>query len=205
MEEIRGNGGSPKSTTDPTELTTQVIWREISGLKELLTSELEALKKATEVAHDDLVRVPTDVQKQVGGLKELMYEKIDSLDRVCTLEINHLKEKFDMVERYRIEQKSDTRTAVDDALKAAKELVFQQNQSNSQANTKTELSFSKLLEQQSELFHTTTNNFNQRIGDIKELLSKSEGKSSGANTLWLIIIALISAAGTIASLITNTQ
>lgn len=203
--------GSERVVTDPTELTTQLTIREISALKELVFSRLDAIEKATAVAHDDMVRFPTDIQKAVHAARELLEsrirlkdEKIKWLDRIYGLEVAHLKEKFEMVERYRIEQKSDTRTAVDDALKAAKELVFQQNQSNAAATLKTELTFSKLIDQQAQVSQTTTNNFNQRIADIKESQSKSEGKGAGATQLWLIIIALIGATGTVVSIIVNT-
>src|SRR5688500_7814819 len=101
---------------DPSALTTQMVLREGASLKELLTSELEGVKEGIRVAHDDFTRVPTEVQKQVGNLKELTDLKVLNLER-----------QFEIIEKQRVEQKADTRTAIDDALKAAKELVVQQN------------------------------------------------------------------------------
>jgi hypothetical protein len=57
--------------SDPSALTTAQLWREIAALKELFSAEIDSIKTSIKVAHDDMVRVPTEVQKQVGGLKEL--------------------------------------------------------------------------------------------------------------------------------------
>lgn len=70
--------------TDPTLLTTQAVALEISHLKELLETRIGAIENAIEVAHEDMVRVPTDVMKQVGTLKELHEEKFK--DHECKQE-----------------------------------------------------------------------------------------------------------------------
>lgn len=67
---------------DPSALTTQALWREVGHLKQLTfariddlnaitNARLDAIEKAIDVAHEDMVRWPTDVDKQVGRLKEL--------------------------------------------------------------------------------------------------------------------------------------
>jgi hypothetical protein len=176
---------------DPSPLTIQMIWREIAALKELLTSELDALNKAIDVSHEDLVRVPTDVQKQVGAVKELLLEKIESVAKTTAIDVANLEKQFETIEKQRIEQKTDTRVAVDDALKAAKELVFQQNQANSMANAKSEAAFSKHIEQLATLVTSEKNASNDRITDLKERLDKSEGKSGGIKDFAGWIVAAI--------------
>lgn len=169
--------------SDPSALTTQVIWREIAALKELLTSELEGVKKSIDVAHDDLVRVPTDVQEQVGNVHQLL-----------DIKVAHLEKQFDLIERQRIEQKTDQRTAIDDALKAAKELVFQQNLANTSANAKSEASFSKQIDQIATLFASEKKASDERINDLKEQVAKSEGRGTGLKdfTGWIVAaIAII--------------
>lgn len=157
--EIRGS--------DPSELTTQMMVRQIAALKELLTAEIEGIKKAIDVAHDDLVRVPTEVQKQISFVREVQEIKIANLEK-----------QFELIEKQRVEQKSDTRLAIDDALKAARELGVQQNIANNNANAKTEASFSKQIEQQAE-----------RINDIKERQAKTEGRSGGLKDFGSVILA----------------
>lgn len=44
-------------------------------LKEFFLSRLDAMDKAIKVAHEDIVRVPTDVDKAVKTLKDLHEEK----------------------------------------------------------------------------------------------------------------------------------
>ena len=53
--------------SDPTELTVDLTEREISHVKELLQNQLDAIERAITVAHDDLVRVPTEVDKRTSS------------------------------------------------------------------------------------------------------------------------------------------
>jgi len=78
-DSIKTMGGN--YITDPSSLTTQQLWREIASLKELLMSRINSVEKAIEVAHEDLVRVPTDVQKSVITLKELHDEKFAGINQ----------------------------------------------------------------------------------------------------------------------------
>jgi tetrahydromethanopterin S-methyltransferase subunit G len=66
---------SNKAPADPSALTTAQLWREIASLKELMQARLDATEKGISIAHEDLVRVPTDVQKQVGGLRDIHDQK----------------------------------------------------------------------------------------------------------------------------------
>lgn len=167
---------------DPSTLTTQMTWREISSLKELLSSELDAVKKAIDVAHEDLTRFPTEVQKHVGALRELV-----------DIKVAHLEKQFEVIEKQRIEQKSDVRTAIDDALKAAKELVSQQNQANTNASIKSETSFAKQIDQIMTLLTAEKHASNERINDLKERMSKAEGRGGGMKDFagWIVAAVAI--------------
>jgi hypothetical protein len=146
----------------PSEMTKEQLWREIASLKELLTWRIEGLDTKTEnraaaiedsikIAHDDLVRVPTEVQKQVGGLKELLFNKIDG--RALLVD-----EKFTLMESARLEQKTNLLAAF----------------------TKSEQSFSKLIDQQGNLISTMSNGFNVQMDEIKKRLTTIEGIAIGA-------------------------
>ncbi len=84
MEEQRSstsaNAGNSYQT-DPSALTTQQILREVGALKEFVLSRIEGIEKAVQIAHDDLERVPTDVDRAVGCLKELHTEKFTGVER----------------------------------------------------------------------------------------------------------------------------
>jgi hypothetical protein len=143
--------------TDPSSLTTQQLWREVLNLRELLESRITSIEKSIEVAHEDLVRVPTDVQKQVGNLKELHEEKFRSVQT-----------QFDERDT-RTEQKDrDTKVAIDAAFQSA-----------SLAVAKSEAVTSKQIDQQSMLIQTETRALSGQIGDVKERVTRLESLGIG--------------------------
>lgn len=66
---------------DPTLLTTQALFREIAALKELIFTRLDATDRALALFQENLTRVPTDTDKQVGYLKELHAERFASVEQ----------------------------------------------------------------------------------------------------------------------------
>lgn len=177
---------------DPSPLTTQLVWREVASLKELVISRLDAMEMAIRVAHDDLVRVPTDVQKQVGTLKELHEEKIAALRRdieaIETLmpELNRLGTEVAQLgvaiashkELY-TGSKQEAKDAVQYALAAAKESVAEQNKSSTMAISKSETAFSKQIEGLATLLGTTANAIEGKVSDLKDRLTTIESKVEG--------------------------
>lgn len=143
---------------DPTVLTTQQLWREISSLKELLSYQINSIKDAVKLAHDDFVRAPSENQKALNSLKELYDSRFTQIDA-----------SFVKLETSRIEQKTDTKTAVDAALAAQEKAVTQQNNTITSLITKSDAATTKQIETQS-IF----------ITDLKERVIKIESQSSGA-------------------------
>lgn len=168
----------PLTTGDPTH--TQMVWREVRALKELIFSELNSMKRGIDIAHEDLVRVPTEVQKQVGSLRDILNIRIENLEK-----------QFELIEKQRVEQKTDTRTAVDDALKAAKEAVAQSNLSNATAVLKSEAATTKVIDALATLVTQIDNAHNERINAVKEQLSKAEGRGLGIKDFGGWIVAAI--------------
>jgi len=227
--------------SDPSALTTSQLWREIAALKELFETRLSAVERGIEVAHQDVVRVPTEVQKQVGALRDLIEVKFENgtqrhseIDERIALIRNVLETRLDGYdtaiellqatadkfparmdekiaasagvheEKFRSIQtqfaERDTRTdqtsrdskvAVDAALQAAKELVAQQNTSNSLAISKSEAATTKQIDQQGLLIQTTAKSSDEKIDDIKERLTRIEGKGSGRQDMWGWVVAAI--------------
>lgn len=172
---------------DPSSLTTQQLWREIGALKELLGAQIEAVEKAIKVAHDDLVRVPTDVQKQVGNLRELHEEKFRSI-------------QVQFAERdVRSEQSAkDTKVAVDAALSAAEKSREQQNQSFALGVAKSEAGITKQIEQLGTLIQATSRALDDKISDAKDRLTRIESRGEGEKggrmsqqQLMMMIVSLI--------------
>lgn len=65
-----------RSVSDPQALMQAIADRSILNLRSELTTKLESMDKATTLWHEDLVRVPTEVQTRIAGLRELMQEII---------------------------------------------------------------------------------------------------------------------------------
>ena len=179
--------------------------REIDSLKELIVFRIEAVEKAIIVAHDDLVRVPTDVQKQVGALKELLTQQIGDSDKLKEEKFRNIDKRLDLVEQARIEQKKDTATAVDAALKAAKEAVTEQNTSNVLAINKSEAATTKQIDNQDGKINDVKErlirleglvlNFTATVADVKTLLSLSSEKKGESSATKYIIGLLLTIAG----------
>lgn len=187
---------------DPSSLTTQMTYREISGLKELtyqeirglkelIESRLEAIEKGIEIAHQDLVRVPTDVQEQVGTLKQLHDVRISYEHELASLRFDHIRDRFAWTEQNRIEQKKDSADALAAALNAAKEAVAEQNKSNVAAITKSEANVTKGMDALASLIAQMGKSIDDKINDIKDRQTKSEsnifGRAAGGKDLMALI------------------
>lgn len=59
----------------------KLLEEKIGGTEKVLTGEIVNIQKAIQLAHDNLVRVPTDVDKAVGNLERLHNEKFKGIDQ----------------------------------------------------------------------------------------------------------------------------
>lgn len=65
---------------DPSEVTLRYIDNEVDNLEKRIGARIEGMEKAVQVFHDDLVRVPTLLDRSVLGLRELLEERMDGMD-----------------------------------------------------------------------------------------------------------------------------
>lgn len=170
---------------DPSSLTTAQLLREINSLEKLVTQRMDGIERAVSVAHENLVRVPTDVQKEIEHLDEVTNGKLATLREMFEVQA----EKFSSVDRQfterdvRTEQTSrDSKVAVDAALQAAKEAVGEQNKSSALAIAKSDAATTKQIDQLGTLIQSTIAGINAQIGDLKERLTRFEGEGRGKDT-----------------------
>jgi len=157
---------------DPSLLTTQQLFREINALRELLSSRLNGMDKALDLVHENYVRIPSDTDKQISSLKELLFDKVVALEKAIQLQLHERD--------IRTEQSSaHSRLAIDAALQAAKELVGEQNRASGTAITKSETAVNKQMEQFSLLIQTVQKSVDDKFGDMKDRITRSEGSGSG--------------------------
>lgn len=158
------------TSTDPTELTTQQLWREIGSLKELVFSRLDAIEKAIQIAHDDLVRVPTEVQKAVGTLKELHEERLRSITTLMDERCRNINHQLAERDAQRLQSNQDNKVAIDTALSAAKESSGEQIKTQAMAIAKNEAAAFKQIE-----------SLEDKLNDIKDRLTTIEAMRMGSD------------------------
>jgi hypothetical protein len=158
---------------DPSTITTERLHdlgeqlrREIEHEVAVVTARLDAMDKAMVLFSDNLTRVPTDTDKQVGHLKELHNEKFESIQR-------QFNERDVRTEQAAIA----TKIAVDAALQAQKEAAGAQNESNAAAITKSEVATVKQLDSIMALMNSNTKVNDDKFSIINERLNRSEGAS----------------------------
>jgi len=153
---------------DPTILTTQQLQREISALKEIIFTRLDAMDKAMVVFSDAITRTPTDVDKQIAHLKELHQEKFESI-------VKQFGERDARMDR----EAASNKTSLDAALQAAEKAVNKQNETFALSIAKSENATNKQMEQQATLIHTSNGALESKISDLKDRVTIIEGKTSG--------------------------
>ena len=111
-----------------------------------------------------------------AGHERVALERFDSLDKQLVL-----------IERQRVEQKSDTEKAVQAALSAAKEAVKEQTTAFGLATAKSETAMTEQLKQLNVTIGTAIAGVNISVGDLKERVAKMESaKQGGREQLSLI-------------------
>ena len=168
---------------DPTPRTLEQLSSGLASLKELHATRLDAMDKAIEVAHDDLVRVPTDVQKAVGSLRDLIDEKF----RTHEEKFAGVKEQFSERDT-RADKIADlSQKALDAALLTAEKAVGKQNEAFTAATAKSEAAATKQIDAMMLLINSNTKarddkfeETNRQLARIDSALAQRDGHSGGS-------------------------
>lgn len=117
----------------------------------------------------DLVAAAIQRQDDLrDGQKELLLAYIVHVKELSALE-------FRLTERIRVEQKKDTKDAVDAALTAAKDAFREQATSFSAAVDKSEKATTYSIEQLGSKFEAAFEGLRRELGDVKERAATGEG------------------------------
>jgi hypothetical protein len=119
----------------------------------------------TEALHREVLRLQELLETFIRGKNEVTEEKFASI-----------KVQMDLIERQRVEQKQDTKAAVDAALAAAKEAVKEQTTASERAIAKSETATTKSIDQLGDKFDTAVDGLRREIGDVKERVTAAEIK-----------------------------
>jgi hypothetical protein len=172
---------------DPTLLTTQQLLRELSSLREIFETRLNAMDRAAQVLSETVNRTPTAIQTAVTGIREVYDERFTSVQQQLADRSATVDERFSSIAQQFSER--DVRTdqaatasasALAAALQAAKEAVFEQAQAAAKAADKTELSFTKQIDLLLAQIKALGDTFGDRLAELKERIDRGEGQDVGA-------------------------
>jgi len=179
-----GHGDGPRGdwrpVPDPTALTTEQLRRELSGLREILTARLDGMDRATELLSATVNRTPTQIQTEISHVRELMQEKLGSLGGQAEEKFESIKLQFSERDVRTTQAATASAQALAAALQAAKEAVFEQAQAAAKAAEKTELSFSKQIDQIQLQITTVAEGLGDKIDDLKGRIDRGEGTTTGS-------------------------
>lgn len=130
------------------------------------------------------------LRREIGLLRELIEAKFDSMKDIQHEKFGAIDKRFDLVEQQRLEQKADTKAAVDAALTAQKEAVKEQTTASELAISKSENATAKQLEQLGATFQTTIGGVTTIVGDLKERVLRTESVTTTVEGVTLIVTDL---------------
>lgn len=114
-------------------------------------------------------------------LRELMEAKHEGAMHVVEEKIQAILKHLELVNDMRVEQKKDMKDALDAALAAQKEAVFQQNTAFALATAKSEMSMSEQMKQINATFGTAIEGVTNTLNDTKDRVSRFESMRQGGD------------------------
>jgi len=120
-----------------------------------------------------------EVGIQIKNLEEVSDSRFDSQEKINIEKFDSVKTQFKMVEQQRIEQKEDTKAAVDAALAAQKEAAREQTISSEKSINKSEASTKEQLGQLATNFATELKGVVDKLNDISDRIGRIEAVKQG--------------------------
>lgn len=200
-----------RSVTDPQALMQSISDRSYASLSRELGVKIDSIEKAVEVAHADLVRVPTEVQKGIQSLRDLLEAKIITLAAVDNHTMEYLQseltgnkqlymEKFIAIEETITVLKdtiNDRFTQNDQntekAFNAAKQAVGERDASNAASANKSEKNLMDAigkLDDNVKTLSTTTSTLiaanktstDDKVNDLKDMINRLDNRISSGES-----------------------
>lgn len=142
---------------------------------ETLEQRLDSMDRAIVLVQESVNRMPTP---------SLVMAAVDALKELTSAHLSGLRELVDA-------KFEGNKTALDAALKTQKE-----------ASDKIEANFTKQFESIGNIVEAKTKALDEKIGDNKDRITNSEGRSKGLGDGWVILVGAVGVIGIIASIVT---
>jgi len=163
---------------DPTVLTTAALYREVATLQELIEQKIRSVENTAlmraEHFQDQIKLLLAEREEEFRNLRSVLEERIEAEHALTEEKLLGADLQFELVERGRIEQKKDTKDAVDAALTAQKEAVREQTTASALAIGKSEAATTKALEQLSQTVAVQVDGLRRQIDESKERVGDIE-------------------------------
>jgi hypothetical protein len=150
-----------------------------------------------ETRPDPTVLTTEQLLREVGQVRDLLKTEVEGIRRVFEEKFSAVDRQFVLIEQQRVEQKVDTKTAVDAALRAQQEAVKEQTTASERAIAKSEAATTKSIEQLGSTFTTAFDGQRRDIDDLKERVTEanathveSDRGSDKASTATLAMIGI---------------
>lgn len=121
------------------------------------------------------------ILREASILRELLETSARGADQVVEQKFAAVDRQFELVERMRVEQKKDTKDAVDAALTAQKEAVKEQTTAFGLATAKSEAAMTEQLKQLNATFTAAIKGVTDLLNDTKDRISKVEAMRLGGD------------------------
>ena len=156
---------------DPSNLTMELVQREVSNLRQLLEIRINAIEKAADVFSEGLNRVPTVLDREIAKVFSLTAEKFASQ------QVQFTGVQLQFSERDVRSKASETaaQTGLTTALAAQKEQAAAYNDANAAAVTKSEAATVKQIDSILALLASNTKAIDEKIASINARLDRGEG------------------------------
>jgi cation transport regulator ChaB len=158
--------------TDPSQLTTRQILREVSLLEDKLVTRMLAEEKSIDKLFSQIEKVPDIIDHSLVQINAVHAEKFNSIQ-------TQFRERDTRAEQ----TSKDSKTAVDAALQAAKEAVGEQNKSSALAISKSEVAVTKQIDQIYTLIAAANKTTDEKINDLKSRLDQNVGQEVGVKAV----------------------
>jgi hypothetical protein len=130
---------------------------------------------------DPTVLTTEQLLREIGALKDLVESWMDGLEQVNAEKMRSVWSQFETVERQRVEQKADTKAAVDAALAAQQDAVREQTIASERSIAKSEAATTRQLEQLGATFDKSIGNLSEIAADNKDRIRTLEATKTGAS------------------------
>jgi cobalamin biosynthesis Mg chelatase CobN len=128
---------------------------------------------------DPTVLTTEQLLREITGVITLLKTEIKGNQDSVEIRFKQIEHEFEVIEKHRIEQKVDTKTAVDAALQAAEKAVKEQTAASEKSVIKSETSAAEQSKQQYATFSASLKAVSDTLSDVKERVSRIEATKLG--------------------------